>query len=69
MTDRRIEAITDVPGAAWEKRGNAAWLRCPGCAGWFPVGPAMLAPAAPPCCCPRCHEEFRPAPSRPAGAA
>lgn len=38
--------------------GNTVWLACPGCRTWFPVSPRMLAPAAPPACCPACHREF-----------
>lgn len=64
MTERRVAAIRDEPGAAWEKRGNATWLRCPACAVAFPVGPAMLLAGSPPCRCPRCHHEFRPGADR-----
>jgi hypothetical protein len=52
--------LRDPPGAAWEKRGNTVWLQCPGCAAWFPVGPSMLRPQAPPACCPACHHRFSP---------
>lgn len=54
------QLLRDAPGAAWEKRGNAAWLQCERCSTWFPVGPAMLAPQAPPACCPTCHHRFTP---------
>jgi hypothetical protein len=61
MTERRVERVADAGGPPWEKRGNAAWLRCPACGTWYPASPAMLGPAAPPCVCPACHAEFRPA--------
>lgn len=38
--------------------GNTAWVACPACRSWFPVSPRMLAPAAPPACCPQCQQEF-----------
>lgn len=65
MTDHGRGTITDAGGPPWEKRGNAAWLRCPRCNTWYPVSPRMLAPDAPKCCCPACHHEFRPAPAPP----
>lgn len=67
MTERRIESSADAPGPAWEKRGNAAWLRCPACATWFPVSPAMFAAGAPECCCPGCLHHFPPGAARPWG--
>jgi hypothetical protein len=40
-----------------EKRGNTAWAQCPRCAGWLPVGPALLAGVVK-MHCPACHHEF-----------
>jgi hypothetical protein len=65
MSDRDAAVIRDAGGAPWEKRGNAAWVRCPGCGGCYPVSPQMLGADAPDCCCPTCHLEFRPAPVAP----
>jgi NAD-dependent SIR2 family protein deacetylase len=54
--------VQDPPGPAWEKRGNTVWLGCDACGAFFPVSPSMLREDAPPCRCPKCHRQFRPAP-------
>lgn len=46
--------LVDSPGAAWEKRGNTAWLRCSECGTSFPASPELLRADAPPCHCPGC---------------
>jgi len=51
--------LVDSPGAAWEKRGNTAWLRCSGCGTSFPASPELLRADAPPCHCPRCGHSAR----------
>lgn len=45
---------------AWEKQGNAAWVACPRCAGWFPVDPTLLAGQHVALSCPRCDHGFLP---------
>jgi len=54
MTVQRPASFSDIG----KYRGNTVWVACPGCRTWFPVSPRMLAPAAPPACCPQCHREF-----------
>lgn len=41
-----------------EKRGSAHWAQCAQCAGWFPVGGAILAQKTVKLHCPHCHAEF-----------
>ncbi len=50
--------LRDMPGAAWEKRGNTLWLSCTGCQTWFPVSVALTRPGATPACCPQCHTKL-----------
>ena len=68
MTDstaRHALVVKDAAGAAWEKRGNTAWVACPACTTWFPVSPVMLRPDAAPACCPSCHQQFKVAAATP----
>lgn len=48
-------------GGRSEKQGNTVWTECPACRTWFPVSLPMISPEAPPCICPACHADFRPA--------
>jgi len=60
-----MRIVKDNVGASWEKRGNTAWLECPACRNWFPVGPVMLRAEAPAAPCPQCHHEFNTAAREP----
>jgi len=52
---------TSPKGAHWEKRGNTAWVSCAACAGWFPVGPQLIAAGTIDLVCPHCAAAFPPA--------
>jgi len=40
------------------KPGNAIWVQCAACRGWFHVSEDLLAATQAKLHCPHCHEEF-----------
>ncbi|MCC6472574.1 MAG: hypothetical protein IT514_02415 [Burkholderiales bacterium] len=41
------------------KQGNAIWVQCAACAGWFHVSEALLQARAAKLHCPHCHAQFQ----------
>jgi hypothetical protein len=48
--------VSTIPSG--EKSGNVTWVECPGCHGWIPVDPKLIASSGVKLICPHCASEF-----------